>query len=171
MIATLRIFIALLVLMPFMSNAQQPSVPGVQHRFAEVNGIKLHYATTGEGPLIIFLHGFPEFWYQWKTQLVEFGRDFQAVASDMRGYNLSSSPADISQYRAKLLVDDVRALADHLGKNKFVLVGHDWGGIVAWTFAAMYPERLELLVILDAPHPAVFERELALQEHAPENLR
>jgi epoxide hydrolase 4 len=147
-------------LSPIIASAQSPEVPGVEQQYADVNGIRLHYATIGQGPLIVFLHGFPEFWYQWKAQLVEFGRDFQAVAPDMRGYNLSSSPTEVSQYRLKTLVEDVRALADHLGKRKFILVGHDWGGVVAWAFAMYYPERLEKLVILDAPHLGVFEREL-----------
>jgi pimeloyl-ACP methyl ester carboxylesterase len=131
----------------------------IEHRYADVNGIRMHYATAGSGKLILFLHGFPEFWYQWKDQLAEFGKDHQAVAPDMRGFNLTTKPDDVSQYRIRTLVDDVRALADHLGQKKFVLVGHDWGGIVAWMFAMYYPERLDKLVILDAPHPLVFERE------------
>jgi len=128
--------------------------------YAEVNGIRLHYRTAGEGRLIMFLHGFPEFWYAWKKQLAHFSRDHQAVAPDMRGYNLSSKPADIAQYELKLLVEDVRALADHLGHKRFVLAGHDWGGVVAWAFAAAHPEYLDKLVIINAPHPAVFDREL-----------
>jgi epoxide hydrolase 4 len=124
-----------------------------------VNGIRMHYATAGSGKLVLFLHGFPEFWYQWKAQLAEFGKDHMAVAPDMRGFNLTTKPDDVDQYRIRTLIEDVRALADHLGQRKFVLVGHDWGGIVAWVFAMSYPERLEKLVILDAPHPLIFERE------------
>jgi pimeloyl-ACP methyl ester carboxylesterase len=130
------------------------------HHDADVNGIRLHYVTAGKGKLILFVHGFPEFWYAWRHQLTEFGGDFQAVALDMRGYNLSSKPADVSQYELKYLVEDVRALADHLGQKRFVLVGHDWGGVVAWLFAAAHPDYLEKLVIINAPHPAVFQREL-----------
>lgn len=78
----------------------------------------------------------------------------------MRGYNLSSKPADVAQYELKLLVEDVQALADHLGHKRFVLAGHDWGGVVAWAFAAAHPEYLEKLIIVNAPHPAVFDREL-----------
>lgn len=128
--------------------------------YAEVNGVRLHYVTAGQGRLIMFLHGFPEFWYGWKKQLEYFSRDCQAVAPDMRGYNLSSKPADVAQYELKLLVEDVRALADHLGHQRFVLAGHDWGGVVAWAFAGAHPERLEKLIIVNAPHPAVFDREL-----------
>ena len=132
----------------------------LRHEWADLNGIRLHYATAGEGKLILFIHGFPEFWYAWKDQLAEFGRDYQAVALDMRGYNFSSKPATIEQYEIKYVVEDLRALADHLGQKKFFLVGHDWGGGVAWAFALYHPESLEKLTIINAPHPAVFEREL-----------
>src|SRR2546427_4334609 len=132
----------------------------MDHAYADVNGIRLHYVTVGRGPLVVFVHGFPEFWYAWRNQLREFGRDHQAVAPDMRGYNLSSKPADLAQYRVAHLVEDLRALAAHLGHERFALVGHDWGGVVAWAFAIAHPERLEKLVIVNAPHPAVFEREL-----------
>jgi pimeloyl-ACP methyl ester carboxylesterase len=132
----------------------------VEHRYADVNGVTLHYAVAGAGPLVMFVHGFPEFWYEWKDQLVEFGRDHLAVAPDMRGYNLSSKPAGVEQYRMPQLVEDLRALAEHLGHRRFVLVGHDWGGAVAWAFAIAHPDRLERLVIVNAPHPAVFAREL-----------
>jgi epoxide hydrolase 4 len=132
----------------------------VQSEYAEVNGVRLHYMTAGQGKLIMFLHGFPEFWYEWKKQLAHFSGDYQAVAPDMRGYNLSSKPTDVTQYELNLLVEDVRALTDHLGHKRFVLAGHDWGGVVAWAFAAAHPEYLEKLVIINAPHPAVFDREL-----------
>jgi pimeloyl-ACP methyl ester carboxylesterase len=139
---------------------QELKVPTLKHEYADLNGIRLHYVTAGKGKLIMFLHGFPEFWYEWKNQLAEFGRDYQAVAPDMRGYNLSSKPADVDQYRIKALVEDVRALAEHLGHTNFTLVGHDWGGAVAWAFALFYPDHLEKLIIINAPHPAVFVREL-----------
>ena len=131
-----------------------------QHKYADVNDVRLHYVTAGKGKLIVFLHGFPEFWYAWKNQLAEFGRDYQAVAPDMRGYNLSSKPADVEQYRMKYLVEDIRALVEHLGYKKFVLVAHDWGGGVAWPFAMRHPDYLEKLVIINAPHPITFVREL-----------
>jgi pimeloyl-ACP methyl ester carboxylesterase len=108
----------------------------------------------------MFLHGFPEFWYEWKNQLAEFGRDYQAVAPDMRGYNLSSKPAEVEQYSMKHLVEDIRALAEHLGHKKFILVAHDWGGGVAWPFAMRHSDYLEKLIIINAPHPITFLREL-----------
>jgi epoxide hydrolase 4 len=130
-------------------------------KYAEVNGVRLHYVEEGHGPLILFLHGFPQFWYEWKELLAEFARDHHAVAPDMRGYNLSSKPSAVEDYRVPLLVEDVRALASQLGAKKFVLVGHDWGGVIAWAFAAAHPQMLEKLIIVNAPHPTVFARELA----------
>ena len=109
---------------------------------------------------MLFVHGFPEFWYEWHKQLDEFGKDHQAVAYDTRGYNLSSKPADAADYRAKFLIEDMRALIEHLGHNKCILVAHDWGGAAAWTFAAKYPEYVEKLVIINAAHTATFAREL-----------
>jgi pimeloyl-ACP methyl ester carboxylesterase len=131
-----------------------------EHKYADVNNIRLHYVTAGKGKLIMFLHGFPQFWYEWKNQLAEFGREYQAVAPDMRGYNLSSKPADVAQYRIKYLIEDVRALAEHLGRKKLILVAHNWGGGVAWPLAMRHPEYLEKLIIINAPHPIIFLREL-----------
>jgi len=134
--------------------------PMFKHEYADVNGVRLHYVTAGKGKLIMFVHGFPEFWYEWKNQLADFGKDYQAVAPDMRGYNLSSKPAEVDQYQVKYLVEDLRALAEKLGHKKFILVAHDWGGAVAWAFAIAHPEYLEKLVIINAPHPGIFQREL-----------
>jgi pimeloyl-ACP methyl ester carboxylesterase len=131
-----------------------------QNGNADVNGIRLHYKSVGQGNLILFVHGFPEFWGAWENQLVEFGKDYQAVALDMRGYNLSSKPDDVEAYHAKHLIEDLRALAEHLGHQKFILVAHDWGGAVAWSAAMRYPEWVEKLIIINSPHPAVFAREL-----------
>jgi len=135
--------------------------PASKDRYAEVNGVRLHYVEQGKGPLILFLHGFPEFWYAWKDLLTDFGRDHHAVALDMRGYNLSAKPEPVDAYRVPVIVEDVRALAVNLKAKKFVLVGHDWGGVIAWAFAAQHPEILERLVIINAPHPTVFARLLA----------
>jgi epoxide hydrolase 4 len=129
-------------------------------RYADVNGIRLHYMIAGEGPLMLFLHGFPEFWYAWKDQLEEFQRDFTVVAPDLRGYNLSDKPQEAECYRMSYLIEDVRQLIEHLGAQKCTLVAHDWGGAVAWVFAIAYPELLEQLIIINSPHPFVFQREL-----------
>ncbi len=132
----------------------------LQHLSVEVNGVELHYASAGEGPLTVFLHGFPQCWYQFRHQLAEFSRDHLAVAPDLRGYNLSSKPADVHAYLTCSLVEDVRQLVEHLGHDRFVLVGHDVGGAVAWSFALHHPEMLSALVVLDTPHPVLFDRAL-----------
>ncbi len=134
--------------------------------FVEVNGVRLHFVEQGTGPLIVLLHGFPEFWYAWKDVLPDLAKDHHVVALDMRGYNLSSMPEGVEQYAMPLLIEDVRAVAEHFGAKaepgkKFVLVGHDWGGAVAWQFGYAHPELLDKLVILNAPHPAVFAQLLA----------
>lgn len=132
----------------------------LKHEYAYVNGIRFNYVSAGKGKLIMFVHGFPEFWYAWKNQLKEFGRGYQAVAPDMRGYNLSEKPTRVEQYQVKILVEDLRQLGEHLGHKKFTLVGHDWGGAIAWAFALSHPNYLEKLIVINAPHPAVFDREL-----------
>lgn len=126
--------------------------------YSEVNGVRLHYWRAGTGPLILFLHGFPEFWYAWRKQVEAFSVDHSSVAPDLRGYNLSSKPEPVEQYAVEHLVEDVRALAEELDPKEFVLVGHDWGGLVAWCFAMRYPERLAKLVIINAPHPGIFPK-------------
>jgi pimeloyl-ACP methyl ester carboxylesterase len=146
----------------------------IKHDFAEVNGLRLHYAHAGEGPLILFCHGFPEFWYAWRRQLAEFGRDHLAVAPDLRGYNHSSKPESVEHYQSKHLIADIGAFARHFTDEKFVLVAHDWGGAAAWAFAIAHPERLKKLVIINAPHPVLFARELAhnrAQQEASQYIR
>ena len=141
-------------------GSQQPMW---KDEYAEVNGLKLHYVAQGEekGQVILFLHGFPEFWYAWRDQLAEFGKDHRAVAPDMRGYNLSAKPPKVEDYAVPLLVADVKAMLDQMSPGrKAILVGHDWGGAVAWAFAIAHPDYLDKLVIINAPHPGVFSREL-----------
>jgi pimeloyl-ACP methyl ester carboxylesterase len=146
------------------AGAFAQNAPAISHEYADVNGVKLHYARAGHGPLIMFLHGFPEFWYEWKSQIAEFSRDHTVVAPDLRGYNLSSKPTDLSAYQIPKLVEDVHALAAEVMKTgdgrTFTLVGHDWGGVLAWVFAAQHAQMLDKLVIINAPHPTIFAREL-----------
>lgn len=127
------------------------------------NGTRLHYASAGERgrPLILFVHGFPEFWYEWHEQLPEFGQDFYAVAPDLRGFNLSDMPSDPAQYKARLIIDDLRLLIANLGYAQCVMVAHDWGGAIAWSLALAHPALLSRLVIINAPHPYLFMKALA----------
>jgi len=133
----------------------------IAHETLAASGIRFHVARSGEGPLMLFLHGFPEYWAMWAPMLEHFGaRGWCAAAPDLRGYNLSDKPAAVEAYKAKHLIADVLALADHYTKDKFVLVAHDWGGAVAWSVAIAHPERLSKLVMLNSPHPYLFWREL-----------
>lgn len=127
------------------------------------DGIHLHAMVAGpdDGPLAVLLHGFPECWYSWRRQmpaLAEAG--FRVVAPDQRGYNLSDKPSDVHAYRLDALTADVAAILDWAGRERAVIVGHDWGGAVAWRFAMDYPNRVERLVVMNAPHPVAFAREL-----------
>lgn len=135
---------------------------GWRHVQIPGDGVTLHGVAAGEGPLILFLHGFPEYWYAWRRQLAEFSSTHCAVALDLRGYNLSDKPEAVEAYALSHLIADVKAVLDRLsGGRKAVLVGHDWGGVLAWLLAAHHPEYLERLVIINAPHPTLFARELA----------
>ncbi|HUR33071.1 MAG TPA: alpha/beta hydrolase [Vicinamibacterales bacterium] len=140
----------------------QAAKTAFQDHYAEVNGQRLHYASIGQGPLVLFLHGYPSFWYQWKDQMAEIGRDHLAVGLDMRGYNLSSRPEGLEPYEMKHLVEDVRQFAENIAGRgrRFILVGHDWGANVAWVFAIMHPEMLDKLIIVNGAHPFISEREL-----------
>ena len=138
--------------------------PQFKSEFAEVNNVKLHYIKAGpeDGKLIVFLHGFPQFWYMWRDQLLDLSKDYLAVAPDMRGYNTSSKPEEIEQYQPHHIVEDIRALVEeHFGRKKFILVGHDWGGVIAFPLANMHPDLVEKLIIINAPHPNIFGRLLS----------
>ena len=131
------------------------------HTFIQTNGIKLHIVQAGpvDGPLMILLHGFPEFWYGWRHQinaLAEAG--FWVWAPDQRGYNLSDKPTGIGAYRLDMLVADVVGLIDASGRKKAGVVGHDWGAAVAWWTAVSHPERVERLVVMNVPHPMVMKK-------------
>lgn len=143
------------------AGAAPAPAPFTDH-YVEVNGLRLHYASVGEGPLVLFLHGYPSFWYQWKDQMLEMGRDHRAVGLDMRGYNLSARPEGLEPYTMPHLVEDVRRFVEAINGpgRKFTLVAHDWGANVAWVFAMYHPEMLEKLIIVNGAHPFISEREL-----------
>jgi pimeloyl-ACP methyl ester carboxylesterase len=132
----------------------------LRHDFAELDECRLHYVSRGQGKPILFLHGFPQFWFLWRRQLADLGADHAVYAPDMRGYNLSCRPEEVEAYRMRHLLGDVRGLVESLDLAPLTLVGHDWGGIVAWAFALKYPEMLERLVIIDGPPPFTWNRDL-----------
>ena len=125
----------------------------VSHGYADNNGVKIHYAEAGEGPLVVMIHGFPDFWYSWRDQMNGLRDSYRVVAIDQRGYNLSDKPDGVENYDMRLLVSDVAAVIRHVGEDSAVIVGHDWGGVVAWNFAFALPEMVDNLVILNLPHP------------------
>lgn len=128
--------------------------------FITTNQVKLHYVTQGEGPLMLMLHGFPEFWYSWRHQIPEFAQVYKVVAVDLRGYNESDKPKELSAYSIKELILDIKGLIEGLGYDECVLVGHDWGGFIAWNFAYRYPQMLSKLIVLNLPHPTKFKQGL-----------
>jgi pimeloyl-ACP methyl ester carboxylesterase len=140
-----------------------------RHGYANSNGVKIHYASMGEGPLLVMIHGFPDFWYSWRHQMAGLKEHFQVVAIDQRGYNLSGQPQGVENYAMDLLVEDVVAVIRHLGQDKATVVGHDWGGMVAWAFAFRHPGLLENLIILNLPHPNGLAREWGSNEQARTN--
>jgi pimeloyl-ACP methyl ester carboxylesterase len=133
----------------------------VEHGYANSNGVKIHYASLGKGPLVVMIHGFPDYWYTWRAQMEELSKNYQVVAIDQRGYNLSDKPKGVENYDMSLLVGDVVAVIKHLGRERATIVGHDWGGAVSWTLALMRPDVVEKLIILNLPHPRGLNRELA----------
>lgn len=134
------------------ANPVGTELPGFASRFVDVNGIKLHYVDEGEGQAIVFLHGYPFFWYGWKPLLSDFRQTHRVIAPDNRGYNLSDKPEAVDAYRLDVLVEDVRQLAASLVPGKqIVLVGHDWGGTLAWSVAKAHPELVSKLIVINAP--------------------
>jgi pimeloyl-ACP methyl ester carboxylesterase len=127
-----------------------------KHAYIVSNGVKLHYVTQGDGPLLLFLHGFPEFWYSWRHQIPAFANDYRVVAIDLRGYNDSDKPHDLNSYVMEEFILDIEGVIHGLGYETCVLVGHDWGGAIAWSFATAYPNLVSKLAILNMPHPAKF---------------
>jgi epoxide hydrolase 4 len=125
-----------------------------QDGYADVGDVRLHYVEAGDGPLMLLLHGFPEFWYGWRLQIAPLAAaGFRVVAPDLRGYNLSSKPDGVAAYRADRVAADIRGLIGELGAESALIVGHDWGGSVAWVTAMHHPEVVNRLAVLDAAHP------------------
>lgn len=133
--------------------------PSIRFSYISANGVTLHCAESGpdDGPLVVLLHGFPEFWFAWREYFPPLAKQgFRVVAPDQRGYNLSSKPESPEAYRLEVAAADVFALADVLGRDRLHVVGHDWGAAVAWTMAGLEPKRLLSAAMLQAPHPAIW---------------
>ena len=140
---------------------------GWAHHEALVNNVRLHWVEAGSGPPVLLLHGFPEFWWEWRRQIQPLAdAGFRVIAPDLRGYNLSDKPRGVSAYRIETLVADVEGLIRQTGAQRAHVVGHDWGGLVAWWLAMLSPESVDRLAILNAPHPAAFRREIRKPDQA-----
>src|SRR5512133_1701291 len=130
------------------------SARAIAHRSVDVHGLRLHCVEAGTGPLVVLLHGFPEFWYAWRHQIPALAdAGYRVVAADLPGYNTSDKPPRVRDYRPSVLAQDVADLVVALGAGSAAVAGHDWGGGLAWLLAIQHPERIERLVVLNAPHP------------------
>jgi len=131
----------------------------IKFDYAQIGGVKLHYAMAGNGEkLVILLHGFPEFWYSWRRQIIALSDEYTVVAPDMRGYNLSDKPPLTADYEIDNLVDDVCGLIRHFGRERAAIAGHDWGAIVAWAIAQKHPEYVSKLCALQVPPMSVWRK-------------
>ena len=134
-----------------------------ESRRVEVNGFHLHTVVAGpdDGPLVVLLHGFPECWYAWHKQIAPLAQaGYRVIAPDQLGYNLSDRPSGVTNYRLDPLAADVRELIHAFDREHAIVIGHDWGGVVAWHFARLYPEWLDKLIVLNAPYPSAMARAL-----------
>ena len=129
-----------------------------QHFFVDTNNIRLHCVTQGEGELVVLLHGFPEFWYSWRYQIPALAKHYKVVVPDLRGYNDSDKPE--TGYDLNTLTADIQGLIERLGYVRANIVGHDWGGTIAWNLAQKFPQYINRLAILNAAHPNKFVEEL-----------
>ncbi len=127
---------------------------GYTNHYADNNGVKIHYVTKGEGPVLIFLHGFPDFWFTWKYQMDALSESYKVVGVDLRGYNYSEGPEEVSAYKMVTLMKDIAFVINDLGTNKVTLIANDWGGAIAWQLATYYPEKISRLIVCNIPHPS-----------------
>jgi pimeloyl-ACP methyl ester carboxylesterase len=156
---------------PLMNDARAQDVwDQVEHRYADSNGVKIHYAVLGEGPLVVMIHGFPDFWYSWRHQMRALAdQKYRVAAVDLRGYNLSDKPKGVESYAVPLLVSDIAAVVKAEKQTDAIIVGHDWGGVVAWNVAMSQPQMTRLLIICNLPHPAGIAREIATNPQQKKN--
>lgn len=168
----------LALVMPVVGLAAQPATDSssllpienkVAHGYATNSGVRIHYAHLGQGPLVVMIHGFPDCWLTWREQMEVLAKDHEVVAIDQRGYNLSDRPKGAENYDMRLLVEDVATVIRARERKHAVVVGHDWGGAVAWSFAMSHPEMTERLVVLNLPHPKGLSRELARNPEQQKN--
>lgn len=132
----------------------------LEHQYVQANGIRIHYVTAGKGPLVVLLHGFPEFWHAWRHQIPALAEHFQVVVPDLRGYGETERPPNVADYQPDELVLDLVGFIHAMGKDKAHVIGHDWGGGIAWRTVIQHPEVIDHLVVLNCPHPKMFAKAL-----------
>ena len=161
-LTTIHRRVAAFAALSFAALAAQAGDAEVTHHYADNDGVKIHYVMAGDsGPLVVMIHGFPDFWYSWNEQIKALQSTHRVAAIDQRGYNRSDKPMGLDNYAISKLVSDVAAVIRDMGEKKAVIVGHDWGGMVAWSFAMSKPEMTDRLAVLNLPHPKGLNRELA----------
>ena len=161
-LTTIHRRVAAFAALSFAALAAQAGDAEVTHHYADNDGVKIHYVMAGDsGPLVVMIHGFPDFWYSWNEQIKALQSTHRVAAIDQRGYNRSDKPVGLDNYAIPKLVSDVAAVIRDMGEKKAVIVGHDWGGMVAWSFAMSKPEMTDRLAVLNLPHPKGLNRELA----------
>jgi pimeloyl-ACP methyl ester carboxylesterase len=159
----------LLAVQPFRAAVSNTDLDQkVENHYADHDGVKIHYAALGKGPLIVMVHGFPDFWSTWRDQMQALAPNYRVAALDLRGYNLSDKPKGLENYDMSLLIGDVAAVIKDAGYQSAIVVGHDWGGAISWSFAMYHPEMTDKLIILNLPHLRGLSRELA---HNPEQQK
>ncbi|MEL6250940.1 MAG: alpha/beta hydrolase [Bacteroidota bacterium] len=141
----------------------------VKHHYADNNGVKIHYVSMGEGPLAVMIHGFPDFWYSWRNQMKALSKTHKVVAVDLRGYNKSDKPDGVEAYKMINLMKDIEAVIRSEGKDKAIIIGHDWGGAISWSLAIYRPDLVEKLIICNLPHPKGMANELATNPEQQKN--
>jgi pimeloyl-ACP methyl ester carboxylesterase len=147
------VFFLLAMSLPLAGADAADIFEAVEHHTVDSNGVDIHYVTLGEGPTILFVHGFPDFWYTWRHQMEALSGSYKTVAMDTRANNKSGKPEGVENYSMDLLMADVAAVIDDLGEENVTLVGHDWGGAIAWRFAMFHSDRVNKLVICNLTHP------------------
>ena len=152
-------FLALACLMASVAGADDAAdvFDRVEHHNVDNNGVNIHYVTLGEGAPVLFVHGFPDFWYSWKHQMNGLADGYKCVAMDLRAYNKSGKPEGVENYDMPLLLSDVEAVIKDLGVDDVTLVGHDWGGAISWQFAINFPDRVNKLIICNLTHPKGYQ--------------
>ena len=154
----------------FLIHAQKGGVMDkVSHHYADNEGVKIHYVSMGEGPLAVMIHGFPDFWYSWRNQMEALSKTHKVVAVDLRGYNKSDKPEGVEAYKMVNLMKDIEAVIKAEGKEKAIIIGHDWGGAISWSLAIYRPDLVEKLIICNLPHPKGMANELATNPEQAKN--